>query len=141
MGRLGRNLVDNRVGEAAYSKGCAVFILQVMDIQLLSNKIYLYPEQILRAWYKHERKYASRGKRGIRRKQGIHYKKMNTYYFVPFDSIDHITMNSKYLESEEPPYEGIRAIIESLKRFIVVKSGKLGINVCIKNLLSILGNK
>ena len=50
--------------------------------------------------------------------QGIHYKKMNTYYFVPFDSIDHITMNSKYLESEEPPYEGIRAIIESLKRFI-----------------------
>lgn len=29
--RLGWNLVDNRVGEAAYSKGCAVFILQVMD--------------------------------------------------------------------------------------------------------------
>lgn len=91
---------------------------KILDIQLLSNKIYLYPEQILRAWYKHERKYASRGKSGIRRKQGIHYKKMNTYYFVPFDSIDHITMNSKYLESEEPPYEGIRAIIESLKRFI-----------------------
>lgn len=48
---------------------------KILDMQLLSNKIYLYPEQILRAWYKHERKYASRGKSGIRRKQGIHYKK------------------------------------------------------------------
>lgn len=35
---------------------------KILDMQLLSNKIYLYPEQILRAWYKHERKYASRGK-------------------------------------------------------------------------------
>ena len=40
---------------------------KILDMQLLSNKIYLYPEQILRAWYKHERKYASRGKSGIRR--------------------------------------------------------------------------
>lgn len=91
---------------------------KILDMQLLSNKIYLYPEQILRAWYKHERKRASREKSGIRGKQGIHYKKMDTYYFIPFDSIDHITMNSVYLESEEPPYEGVRAKMELLKRFI-----------------------
>lgn len=91
---------------------------QTLDMQLSSNKIYLYPEQILRAWYKNERKRASREKNGIRGKQGIHYKKMNTYYFIPFDSIDHITMKSVHLESEEPPYKGVRAKIESLKRSI-----------------------
>ena len=75
------------MGEYEYKMRVITNTERKIEFYLFSDKMYLYPDEVLRALQK-KGTYKSK-------LAGIHYKQDDCWYFIPFDSIQYVTMYSR----------------------------------------------